>query len=300
MTLRRRIPQGELDALASAGGSGGRILLTEHTTYYVDATSGSDTTGDGTELNPWASPQKAYDHVVENVDCAGFDVTIQHADGTYNCDPTSACVLFANGTPPNGLIYLRGNITDPQAVRYKATTNQQSIYLYTYAPFSIYVNGISFEGTSSTSWGIYIAQPANLYLGSGPASTNYEGYYDPLNKIYAIGRFRSFISAYGFGTYVYIDTEGIEVSPSGNWSNFIFCEFAYIYFYATAVTLDSALTGSTFFYCRQGRMYIDVTTWTGTFTGKKYDSIQNGIIDDARNNLPGTVAGTTATQGQYI
>jgi hypothetical protein len=49
-----------------------------------------------------------------------------------------------------------------------------------------------------------------------------------------------------------------------------------------------------------GNMTIMATqTFTGTLTGKKYDASLNGTIQSFAQTLPGTVAGTTPTGGQY-
>lgn len=53
-----------------------RQYLTAPQTYYI-ASTGSDTTGDGSSANPWATPVKAYDWCRDNLDLGGQKVTIQ-------------------------------------------------------------------------------------------------------------------------------------------------------------------------------------------------------------------------------
>lgn len=57
-----------------------RTQLAVDTTFYVAAT-GSDSTGDGTSVRPWATPTHAWTWLRNNIDAAGFNITIQ-ADGT--------------------------------------------------------------------------------------------------------------------------------------------------------------------------------------------------------------------------
>ncbi len=67
---------------SGGGGGGGRTLLIQNTTYYV-STAGSDTTGDGSIGNPWATPAHASNFISQNIDFNGFDITVSMANGTY-------------------------------------------------------------------------------------------------------------------------------------------------------------------------------------------------------------------------
>jgi len=60
-----------------------RTQLTADTTYNV-ATTGSDTTGDGSIGNPWATVQHAINHVMYNVTGRGVTVKISVATGSYD------------------------------------------------------------------------------------------------------------------------------------------------------------------------------------------------------------------------
>lgn len=57
-----------------------KIVLTEDTTYCVRASTGSDTNGNGRFGSPFATPQGAYDWLVEHVDANGFFVKIRMID----------------------------------------------------------------------------------------------------------------------------------------------------------------------------------------------------------------------------
>lgn len=60
-----------------------RIKLSTTQHFYISPT-GSDTTGTGTELNPWRSVQKPYDEIMANYDLANQQAIIHMAPGTYN------------------------------------------------------------------------------------------------------------------------------------------------------------------------------------------------------------------------
>ena len=53
------------------------------TTYYV-STAGDDTTGDGSQASPWATPTKAYDFMSSRLVPNSVSVTISVAAGTYS------------------------------------------------------------------------------------------------------------------------------------------------------------------------------------------------------------------------
>ena len=88
--------------------------ITSSLNLYV-ATTGSDTTGDGTSGNPWATPNKAVEWL-SNKFIAGINtVVINIADGTYNG-------LERMNMRPTGAVSLVGNISTPANV----TLNFQS------------------------------------------------------------------------------------------------------------------------------------------------------------------------------
>src|SRR5215472_1609111 len=64
-----------------------RTILTQPTSYYVNASTGSDSTGNGSSGNPWQTLTKANHFLQTNIDFGGQRVDlILQAAGTY---PTS-------------------------------------------------------------------------------------------------------------------------------------------------------------------------------------------------------------------
>ena len=62
-----------------------RITLTANTTFYVNQSTGSDVTGDGTIGNPWQTAQFALDYV-EALDCNNFQPTIDFSGEDYTSE----------------------------------------------------------------------------------------------------------------------------------------------------------------------------------------------------------------------
>ncbi len=97
-----------------------RQVLSGNAIYHV-ATTGSDTTGDGSTGNPWKSIQYAVNWVQSHLDFAGNTVTIEVGDGIYT-DP----ILLAGapmGTTGPGQLVILGNNQDNTAVALHATGN---------------------------------------------------------------------------------------------------------------------------------------------------------------------------------
>ncbi|MDB5612036.1 MAG: hypothetical protein JWP25_8936 [Bradyrhizobium sp.] len=101
------------------GGGSGRTVLLADTTFYV-ATTGNDSTGDGTVGNPWATIQHSVDHVVNLLDCNSYQVTIQIADGIY---PEFVICGVGINSGNNSIeienvpFILQGNVSDNTAVK---------------------------------------------------------------------------------------------------------------------------------------------------------------------------------------
>lgn len=72
---------------AAEPSSTGSSTISSNTTYYI-ATTGNDTTGDGTANSPWATISKAYDYLADKRIDADAYVTFQLADGTYTFTST--------------------------------------------------------------------------------------------------------------------------------------------------------------------------------------------------------------------
>lgn len=89
-----------------------RRRLSADLTVYV-ATTGNDTTGDGTALNPWATMQHAWDSLINDIDCNGHDVTIQVEDGTHTSGLNAIGMPTGAGTETQ--VTIQGNVGTPSA-----------------------------------------------------------------------------------------------------------------------------------------------------------------------------------------
>ena len=119
--------------------------LAQAATYYV-ATTGSDTTGDGSEGTPWLTITHALTNVVDND-------TIIVAAGTYTNDIWDS----GSGTPAGYRITNSITLLGAQAGNDPAGSTDrggESILVRTNGvPYSLYVSGITIDGFTFTSGG---------------------------------------------------------------------------------------------------------------------------------------------------
>lgn len=89
-----------------------RIELTSNADFYV-STLGSDTTGDGSVTNPWASPAGAFNALYAGYDLTGHIVTVRVADGVYTQSNQFEGLLL--GQKNAGSLRFVGNYSNPYA-----------------------------------------------------------------------------------------------------------------------------------------------------------------------------------------
>jgi hypothetical protein len=100
---------------------GARTVLTEGTTFYVNGTTGSDITGDGSSGNPWAHPQQAYDYIVENVDGGGNWIKVKIADGTYEMQETEIANV-STGNTEEAVLVIHTQLTGVGSLTFEGDT----------------------------------------------------------------------------------------------------------------------------------------------------------------------------------
>lgn len=267
-------------AVSYFGGSGGgREVLSANRTYYVRA-DGSDSNNGlaNTSGGAFLTIQKAIDVAVA-LDLSIYAITIQVADGTY----TGANILKPYiGVGP---ITINGNNTTPTNVVI-STTSATCFYatdslrwLITNLKMTaatsggaIQTNGNSMVQISGVDFGASVSSHMTALTGS---SITAHGNYTVSGGSSAGGH------AYATGCSK-ISTIGITVTLSGTPS-----------------------IHESWVWCDRGLGYFDMfgMTFSGTgATGKRYIINMGGVCfinGGGANYFPGSIAGTTATGGQY-
>lgn len=261
--------------LAGTGGSGAREMVDAARSYYV-RTDGSDS-NDGLTNNSggaFLTIQKAVDVVCGTLDIAsGITVTIQVADGTYTTP-----VVLKHFVGPGGVAIV-GNTGTPANVVI-STTSANAISLSMPAFWSL--SGIKLQTTTSGS---------GLYVVSGGVIT-----FSSLN--FGVCTLSHMLAAMGGKIYA---TGNYSIS-GGAMSHVLATSGGTVDYTDRTVTLTGTPAFSSAFAWLSdglGQLIAYSVTYSGSATGKRYIVNNCSVCFTNGGTLPGTVAGTTATGGQY-
>jgi hypothetical protein len=261
--------------------------LTANRTYYV-ATTGSDTSGDGSSGQPWATIAKALDYVSRNLYLAGYTVKIQLADGTYN-----GATVNGDGNPHivGGYVWLSGNDTNPENVLIQSTTIEafgcgDGAYFF--------LSGMKVESTVTA---VLACFGGTLIFGK-PAMGGFGGRL-------IIGRpqgaaWSNLINCSQAGVVYDQTTGGVEVDTGGVTLGRIasVSSSGYISLWKVRINGNHTILTAGFSAVENGVIWVgDATITGGTVTGKRFNLDTGGkIYGKALDTLPGDVAGTYETE----
>lgn len=266
-----------------SGGGSTRTSLTANTTYYV-RTDGSDSnTGTAnTSGGAWLTLAHAYNYICSTLDFAGFNVTIQVADGTY-ATTTSTNIPVLQPWTGGGNVIINGNMTTPDNCILTTTTGT-IVLIQTTLPGSLTFQG--FKLTSTSGIAIEHTGVGNFFYGTldfGSVGTGYHIYTgSPAAYIQCIGNYT--ISG-GAGRHWgenggVINCVSITITLTGTPA---FGDFAVAHF--------------------PGRIEAYNNTYSGSATGVRYFADAAAVIftnGAGSTAFPGNSSGSVATGGQYI
>jgi hypothetical protein len=265
-----------------------RIKLTANTTFYV-ATTGNDTTGNGSNSAPWFSIQKAINYVENNIDLAGYSVTISVANGTYASFVASGPLVGAATNSSVTALVIQGNTASPTSCVISTTATGQNCALASFGAafsiggFSFSASGLGASGLAAIQGGKILVSGAMNYgaCNSSQILSHDAGSYIDIASNYTISGGASYHFSSGFGAQIINPSGGLAVTLTGtpNYTGaFAECD--------TCASLT--MVG---------------VTYTGTATGQKYYAALNGVISTSgggANYFPGNVAGSATTGAQYV
>lgn len=266
-----------------AGTIGIREKLTGARTYYVrtdghnaSTCSGLNNTNNAT-TGAFLTADYAYSRCCADIDFAGQTVTIQIADGTY-----AAGLSVTQPWTGGGAVVVNGNSGTPANV-VLSTGAVSSIYVTCVLPGVLTVQNVALLNTSNSIVNYGIGTVAFNHIVFQTTSNNHICAVGPgaringLNSVYTITG-NAVIHAYSEAGAL-IQLEGSTVTITGSPT---------ITYYAIAAAVSMIRI---FSYSVTGALH------TGC---QKYLVVKNGVIDSNGGTLPGSVAGSTSTGGQYI
>lgn len=262
----------------------GRVALVRNVDLYVNGAVGNDT-NDGTANTSGkalATIQKAVD-IAFSYPPSQFTITIHVADGTY---------VGAVSTPTYGgpNIVIDGNSTTPANVVASNTTSGAHCFSVQ-GPNTVTVKNLKVQNSGAGNGGGFVASNGGMLttmntvngaIASGPVWEGFGG-----GQIIIAG---NHVHAGGFATGI-MAIFGGQVQIASSLSITI----------STPVTAGTSYAYST----SHGGIFLNApnTVWSGsTVTGTRYLAGLNSVISvngGGVNVFPGTVAGSTASGGQY-
>jgi hypothetical protein len=277
-TLTLSGPNKALGRLATGSGSAEEVTiretLTGNRTYYVrtdgnDSNTGLVDSSGGAKLTVQGAM-----NAVAQIDFNGFKVTVQVRDGTYS-----------------------GNIIIPVTVG-QATVYDFEIVGNTTTPSNVILTSSSGRTIDASSGprvfvkAVKLGGETQIYAWNGGAVIVGEG------------------TDFGAGTYHVMAQNGGVVGlywdytiSGGATAHFLASAGGMVSCYGGEVTLTGAPAFATAFAVTEtSSIEIGFNTFTGSATGSRYNASLNGVINTyggGSTYLPGNVAGSTATGGQY-
>jgi hypothetical protein len=258
---------------------GVREVLTTDRTYYV-RTDGSDS-NDGlanTAGGAFLTIQKAIDVVAGSIDLGAYSVTIQVGNGTYTGQVIPKSYVGA------GPVIIQGDTTTPTNVVISTTSNNAVNMNGVVGAWKL--RGVKLQ-TTTTGFAINMNNGsvlgiANINFGAVP--TNYSHMIVQGNSVLTIEGNYTISGGASGGRHWYASQMGL-IQVVGSWT----------------VTLSGTPGFGIVALCdRMSYMMLAGLTYSGSATGTRYSALQNSIIYTNAGTLPGDVAGSTGTGGQYL
>ncbi len=262
-----------------------RKRLTGNMNFYVNGSSGSDTTGTGldTGASAWATLQKAITYIQQNVDLNGFVATVNVANGTYTGGVYAAGPVVGMGLTGSGRIRLLGDTTTPANVIISVTSAD-----CVKAERGAFIAIAGFEFRTTTGGRCLVANDQATILIDGACrfgACAFEHAY-----------------AYNYGLILIAANYTVSGSAISHWlamGGRIVCVNL------TVTTSGTPAFSGAWAWCGEhGSIICYGITFSGTgATGTRYTVYQNSLINTnggGASYLPGSVGGSAATGGQYV
>ena len=266
--------------------SGLRRRLTGDLTLYV-TTTGSDSSGDGTVGNPFASVQGAWNSAAATLDLNGHQLTISVGAGIFVGPGGTGFTAYGllvgqNGNP----VIVAGSGSGSTIL--SATATGDNVFVALYGAYLVIENATLYSSTVSVS-AIFAALGSSITIGAGIV---FGGMHSTGNHM-----------AVSTGGTIYINssytvTGGAGVHVSSGWGGLAYL----IANSGITITFSGNPTFSVLFMAvDSGGIYFRNThiSFSGAAIGMKYNAMNNGVIDSAGGytTFPGNTAGYTGTGG---
>ncbi len=261
--------------------TGEQISLTNDTDFYV-ATTGSDTTGDGSVAKPWATLAHFMD-VMQTILLNGHAATCNIANGSY------AGVFLSQSNPASGFINFLG-------------ASQAGVIITPFAGNTVFYFGVNINITIDTLTVQGVGINDNGIFGDGSIGNGVN--LPPTITVHNVS-FKSLANPV-------LAHEGARISLTGandltgNATNVFFIRDSSVYLTSSTLTINGNPAWSVAFanVMDNGILLANLggSTISGAATGQKFNVLDGGLIKTGTNNLnylPGSTPGVIGPGGQY-
>ncbi|NGO96348.1 hypothetical protein BJL96_20750 [Burkholderia cenocepacia] len=278
--------EASIAAIGSSPLAPARVRLTQNTTFYVNATTGSDSNSGLTSTSAWATITKALTVLQQNYDLAGYTATVNVAAGSYASGVVTGSFVGAIASNSVQIVAAGAvTVTNPSGGTpgcFYATGGAQFAIS---GSFTLVNNNSGASCAQASGSGSILNVGAGLTVGFSAGShflANAGGVMN-INANYAIA------NNGGAGSHYNVANAGILSIASG-----------------ITVTVGTGVGITLAFAAANGLSQITSSgvTYSGSaVTGTRYVSNTNSVISTnggGANYFPGSTAGSTSTGGQYL
>lgn len=231
--------------------------------YYISP-SGNDHDEEGTETNPWKTISHAFDYVNHKVEQAGYAITFQLADGTYN--------ERLNPSPDTKRINIRGNANNINAVKITSDVKTSYVVSISYNVHLAFYD-LTFQ-SNNNEYGIIVTDSSHLFI-----------------ENCLIGNFTK-TCVYSVDGGTLIDVRGITVAANTTGSYLFLCAYqSQMRFYNT-IACQSNVSPTYFFYALRFGLITHTATITGNPGGRAFSNMLS-IIEGKSKFAPNLIQQTS-------
>lgn len=264
-----------------------RITLDQDLTFYISA-SGNDTTGNGTEGNPWATVEKVYYFVQSTYDINGFTITVQLLSDFSNF----VCTLFGGlvGQTSATQFVIQGDVGN-RTIQVSGPVSGTNYLFQAQSGAEFAVQWMTMQPTANLVSGCLIVSEG--VIGYGNVTFNAVG----SNSFVDVNSTLSYTFVTGPWTITGGPVNIVAVAEDYG-TNFIG---------GAELTLEATPSWDDAFCQGDIGGLIEATdfSFSGSANGKRFNFTGNGLGDSGTglqppDYFPGSEAGTTNTGGQYF
>ncbi len=265
----------------------GLRVLTSNETFYVNVATGNDTTGNGSLALPWATRQKAWDYIQENLDLDGDWVVTVRLTGTFT-ETFDAYGPITGNRGPQSVVFRGAADDSTTCIIAPSAAGRQGWYgragaSFTYAYMSV-------GATGSAANGVLVDGPCWIEAGA-------------LVKYTACTRAK--VSAAGAGAR---HSHSVSYTDSGAAAYHMLAENGAFMGATSGITCTTeatpAYSGSWVLADQGGSVNYTGIIYAGSgATGVRYIAESNGCIDPGAGGetfFPGSLPGVRRSGGAYL